>query len=105
MPEVVRDGDSTTTGSRCEPVTTVTDPWGELKQVYANGIPVVCMGDPTEEYRPGIFPICVLPKITGVINVGSPTVFVGGIPIARVGDSCAGGELITGSHNVFADDG
>jgi uncharacterized Zn-binding protein involved in type VI secretion len=39
---------------------------------------------------------------SAVINVGSSTVFVGGIPLARIGDSTDSGAIISGSPNVFA---
>jgi uncharacterized Zn-binding protein involved in type VI secretion len=39
---------------------------------------------------------------SAVINVGSSRVFVGGIALARIGDSTDNGEIISGSPNVFA---
>jgi uncharacterized Zn-binding protein involved in type VI secretion len=38
---------------------------------------------------------------SAVINAGSSTVFIGGIPVARLGDSADGGSVISGSGTVF----
>jgi uncharacterized Zn-binding protein involved in type VI secretion len=100
MPAVARDGDSTTTGHGCDSVTTVTGPTGALKKVYANGIPVECKGNPVAPHTIPDGPVCV--PHSAVINVGSSTVFVGGIPLARVDDSTDDGAISSGSPNVFA---
>ena len=100
MPAVARDGDSTTTGHGCDSVSTGTGPTGSSAHVYVNGIPVECQGNPVAPHTIPSGPACV--PHSAVINVGSSTVFVGGIPIARVGDSTDGGSIISGSSNVFA---
>jgi len=101
MPAVARDGDSTTTGHGCDSVTTVTGPTGSPAKVYANGIPVECKGNPVAPHTIPSGPACV-DHPDAVINVGSTKVFVGGIALARIGDSTDNGEIITGSPNVFA---
>lgn len=100
MPAVARDKDPTTTGHGCDATTTVTGPTGASANVFANSIAVECKGNPTSAHDilEGI--VCV--PHSAVINVGSENVFVGGIAIARVGDSTDGGAITAGSPNVFA---
>jgi uncharacterized Zn-binding protein involved in type VI secretion len=100
MPGIVRQGDTTTTGHGCDGTTTVTGPTGASAKVYANGIPIECKGNPTVVHRYG-GRRCSATHSTA-INVGSPNVFVGGISVARIGDSTDAGALISGSGNVFA---
>jgi len=100
MPAVARNGDSTTTGHGCDSVSTVIGPTGASAQVYANGIAVECKGNPVAPHTIPSGPACV--PHSAVINVGSSTVFVGGIPLARIGDSTDSGAIISGSPNVFA---
>lgn len=116
MPSVARDGDQTTTGHGCDAITTVTGPTGAPAKVFANGIPIECKGNPTAIHTilkgsicvPHLIPIVVGGKdgpialVSPIINVGSPNVFVGGIPVARIGDSTDGGIIFTGSPNVIA---
>ena len=101
MPAIVRDGDPTTTGHGCNTTTTVTGPTGASVGVFVNGIAVECAGNPTAAHTidRGRRGSCI--PHGAVINAGSGTVFVGGIPIARVGDSTDGGRIIAGSNNVF----
>jgi len=100
MPAVARNGDPTTTGHGCDAISTVIGPTGLPAHVYANGIPVECKGNPVAPHTIPAGPVCV--PHSAVINVGSSTVFVGGIPLARVGDSTDSGAIIAGSPNVFA---
>lgn len=99
MPAITRDGDSTSTGHGCDGVTIVTGPTGASTMVYANGIAIECIGNPTAEHTIPSGSSCV--PHTAVINTGSSSVFTGGIAIARVGDSCDTGAIISGSSNVF----
>jgi uncharacterized Zn-binding protein involved in type VI secretion len=100
MPQIIRDGDPTTTGHGCDPVTTVTGPTGAIPNtVNANGIPIEVKGNPTVVHLIPGGGGCV-PHVAE-INVGSPNVFIHGIPVARQGDSTDGGALISGSPNVF----
>lgn len=100
MPAVARNGDPTTTGHGCDETTTVTGPTGAVVNVYANNIAVECKGNPTSPHTIPSGPSCV--DHSAVINVGSGTVFVGGVEVARVGDSTDGGAITGGSPNVFA---
>jgi len=100
MPAVARDGDPTTTGHDCDATTTVTGPTGAGAKVFVNAIPVECKGDPTAAHTIRSGRNCV--NHPAVINAGSGTVKVGGVPIARVDDSTDGGAITAGSPNVFA---
>jgi len=99
MPGIARDGDPTTTGHGCDGTTTITGPTGAGAKVFANGIAVECVGNPTVVHSIGSPPFCV--AHTAVINAGSGNVFVGGVAVARVGDSTDGGAITAGSTNVI----
>ena len=101
MPAVTRDGDATTTGHGCNTTTTVTGP---STNVFCNSKGVERKGDPTAAHtieNSATPPVCVS-HLGAVINAGSITVFVNGKAIARVEDSCDGGNITEGSSNVFA---
>lgn len=100
MPAVAREGDSTSTGHGCTGVTTITGPTGASAKVFANGIPVECVGNPTVVHSFGGKNCSA--QHAAAINAGSPNVFVGGVAIARVNDSTDGGAIISGSPNVIA---
>jgi uncharacterized Zn-binding protein involved in type VI secretion len=100
MPAVARDGDPTTTGHDCDATTTVTGPTGAVAKVYANNIAIECKGNPTASHTIKSGNSCV--DHPASINAGSGTVFVGGVAIARVGDSTDGGAITGGSPSVFA---
>jgi uncharacterized Zn-binding protein involved in type VI secretion len=100
MPAVARLGDPITTGHGCSTTSTVIGPTGAGAKVYANGIPVECKGNPVAPHTIPSGSLCV--PHSAVINAGSGTVKVGGIAIARQGDSTDGGSIISGSPNVFA---
>jgi uncharacterized Zn-binding protein involved in type VI secretion len=95
---VARIGDSTTTGHGCDSVTTITDPLGDKKKVFANGIGIECLGDPTVSH---LVPAGVCVPHVEYIHAGSDSVFIANIPVARVTDSTDGGAIISGSPNVF----
>jgi uncharacterized Zn-binding protein involved in type VI secretion len=99
MPAVARQGDPTTTGHGCDGTTTVTGPTGAVAKVYANDIAVECKGNPTAAHTINSGNNCV--PHGAVINVGSGNVFVGEVPVARVGDSTDGGKITAGSGTVF----
>ena len=103
MPAVVRTGDMLVTGHGCSPVTTIIGVTGAAAKVFANGIPVACLGNPTMVHAIQCGPSCC-PHV-GVLNVGCGSVFVTGIPLGRVGDPADAGVMIAGSPNVFAGDG
>ena len=97
MPAVARIGDSTSTGHPCTGVTTITGP---SSNVFANSKGVERKGDPTVVHTILVGTVCV-PHVE-TIKAGSSSVFVNGIPCARVGDACDAGAIISGSGNVFA---
>ena len=100
MPAIARDGDPTTTGHGCDATTTVTGPTGAGAKVFANGIPIECIGNPTAAHTIRSGRSCVPHGAS--INAGSGNVFVGGVGVARVGDSTDGGAITAGSSNVIA---
>ena len=100
MPAVTRDGDATTTGHGCNTTTTVTGP---STDVFCNSKGVERKGDPTAAHTipNGASPPVCIPH-SASITEGSETVFVNGKAIARITDACDGGEITSGSNNVFA---
>ena len=102
MPGVTRDGDATTTGHGCDVTTKVTGP---STNVFCNGKGVERKTDPTAAHtipNSASPPVCV-PHLGAEINTGSDkNVKVNGKLIARIGDSCDGGNITEGSSNVFA---
>lgn len=97
MPAVARIGDSASTGHACTGVTTITSP---STNVFANSKGVERKGDPTVVHTILVGTVCV-PHVE-TIKAGSSSVFVNGIPCARIGDACDAGAIISGSPNVFA---
>ena len=67
----------------------------------ANNIKVARITDSTVSH---LFPPNVPPcgSHTSTVKVGSSSVFVHGLAIARIGDSADAGAMTTGSSNVFA---
>ena len=100
MPAIARQGDPTTTGHGCDATTTVTGPTGAGAKVFANNIAIECIGNPTAPHTIKSGKSCV--PHGAAINAGSGNVFVGGIGVARVGDSTDGGAITAGSPNVIA---
>jgi uncharacterized Zn-binding protein involved in type VI secretion len=101
MPKVARQYDDTTTGHSCDSVTEITGPHGEPSKVYANNIPVECLGNPTVPHQEPAGDGCS--THIEYIHEASTSVFIGGIAVARIGDKTDyGGEIITGSPNVYA---
>ena len=96
-------GAACTTGHGCDSVTTVL---GGSPNVVVGNVGVLRKGDPlaahTIQQTPPLLPPCI--NHPGqVVNTGSATVFVNGIPIARVGDLVdIGGSITAGIPNVFA---
>ena len=99
MPAVARQGDPTTTGHECDGTTTITGPTGASAKVFANNKAIECIGNPTAPHTIKSGRSCV--PHNAVINAGSGNVFVGGVAVARVGDSTDGGAIISGSTNVI----
>lgn len=100
MPAVARSGDSVSTGHGCTGTTTLTSPTGDTYNVYANGLGIECVGDPTVSHTIDSGDSCV-PHVA-YINAGSSSVFVGGISVGRVGDSADAGSISSGSPDVYA---
>ena len=67
--------------------------------VFANSIAVLRRGDRLLPHfiRRGFY--CVFHRAT--VRGASPNVFVGGVPVARRGDSADFGRMVQGSRNVF----
>ena len=106
MPAICRDIDTLLTGHLCDVVITMmaVSTTGDSVSVYANKQGVACVGDPVAIHTILVGSACVVHP-GQVINAGSPTVFVGGKAVGRVGDSADLGVMISGSGNVFADAG
>jgi len=100
MPKIARDTDDIDTGHGCDAITQLIGQTGAANNVFANGLPWVALGDPTVVHEINSGASCV--PHTAVVNAASPNVFVGGIAVARVGDSADAGSIIEGSPNVFA---
>ena len=101
MPIVAVKGDTTTTGHGCDGTTTIA---GSSLNVYMGGIKVAIQGNALDSHTilvPGNPPRCVSHP-GQIVNVGSTTVKVNGIGIARVGDSADGGAIMSKVGNVFA---
>ena len=98
MPAVSRESDSLSTGHLCTS-TTILDTPGQ-STVRANSILIARQTDPTVSHPFPPIPPCA-PHVAKV-NVGSATVFVCGLNIARLGDSTDAGAMTQGSGNVFA---
>ena len=96
-------GAACTTGHGCDSVTTVL---GGSPNVVVGNVGVLRKGDPlaahTIQQTPPLLPPCI--NHPGqMVNTGSATVFVNGIPIARVGDLVdIGGAITAGIPNVVA---
>lgn len=100
MPAVARGTDSVSTGHGCDAITTLeTANTGSSSKVFINGIPVSCVGDKTIIHQVPGGSSCVPHQ--EVIKSGSNKVFCGGKAIARIGDSCDNGVILSGSSNVF----
>ena len=70
--------------------------------VFVNGKPLLRLGDPC---LPHTIPVCCPLRCVphqAVVNMGSMKVLAVGIPVSQFGDSTDMGQLIMGSHNVFA---
>ena len=98
MPAICRKGDSLSTGHACAGTTILDTP--QQSTVRANSILIARQTDPTVSHPFPPLPPCA-PHVANV-NVGSSTVRVCGLPIARVGDSTDAGQMTKGSSNVFS---
>lgn len=100
MPAIARATDSVSTGHGCDSVTTLeTIQSGTASKVFMNGLAVSCVGDKTVVHQVPGGSSCVPHQ--EVIKSGSSSVYCGGKAIARIGDSCDSGVILSGSGNVF----
>ena len=98
MPAVSREGDSLSTGHICVSTTVLDTP--TQSSVRANSILIARETDPTIAHPFPPSPPCA--NHTAVVNTGSLTVNVVGLPIARKNDSTDAGQMTEGSNNVNA---
>lgn len=124
MPAVATDGATFTTGHGCDATATLV---ALSTNVFINGVRVLTAGASSEHTidrqeqlvvgtPPNTSPVWANPPTntipvlvticdtshTVTFGAGSNKVFVNGRRIARVGDACEGGVIITGSSKVFA---
>jgi len=97
MPAVSRKGDSLSTGHICTGTTTLDTPGQGT--CFANSILIARVSDPTVPHPNPPAPPC--PDHVANVNVGSSTVRVHGLKVARIGDSADAGAMTSGSSNVF----
>ena len=98
MPAVSRKGDALSTGHACVG-STILDTPGQ-GTCRANSILIARVTDPTVPHPAPPIPPC--PNHVKVVNVGSSTVRVHSLAVARIGDSTDAGALIEGSATVYA---
>jgi len=100
MPAIAVCGvDQIATGHPCDGTALIQ---GSLQsKVTIAGNPVAVQGDLIAPHTIKAGNSCV-PHPAAVINAGSSKVFIGGIPVARIGDSADAGAVISGSSGVFA---
>ena len=96
--KVSRKGDKLSTGHLCASTTELDTP--NQDSVFANGKLVARRTDKTVPHPAPPIPPC--PDLVKFVNVGSESVFVCGLNIARIEDSTDAGEMTKGSSNVFA---
>ena len=95
MPRICRNGDLGATGHGCTAIIGVRATQGS---VFANGIPLARLGDPTKPHTWPLGPICV--GHMSKVKSSSRTVFARGIGVARIGDAYDMGRMIKGSGTV-----
>ena len=96
--KVSRKGDQLSTGHICATTTVLDTP--KQSTVFANSILIARKTDKTVSHPFPPLPPCA-PHVANV-NVGSTTVRVCGLSIARIGDSTDSGAMTSGSGNVFS---
>ena len=101
MPGVCRENDTATTGHGCDITTTVVRP---STNVFCNTRGVERKTDPTAAHTipNGASPPVCIPHSASITEGSNKKVFVNGKLIARITDACDGGEITSGSSNVFA---
>jgi len=96
MSNVCRHADMGSTGHGC---TSAIGVRATQRTVFANGTAVLRKGDPSFPHVIRVGKKCL--GHSARINEGAPTVFVQGVPMARVGHSHDRGRMFQGSKNVF----
>jgi len=69
---------------------------GNTANVFVNGLPVPVLGQPVPPH-----PVAGCSPDTSVLTTGSSSVFIGGLPAARIGDLYGNNIITSGSPNVF----
>jgi len=96
MPSVSRQGDSVLspdgTGYKCRMPMKTSIAGANGSSVFANGILIAVIGSAKSGCTPDV----------SSVSSGSGKVFIGGQPVARIGDSAGDNTLTQGSQNVFA---
>lgn len=69
---------------------------GNVVSVFANGLPVPVLTNPVPPH-----PVAGCAPDVSVLTTGSTSVFIGGLPAARIGDQYGNNIIISGSPNVF----
>ena len=98
MPAACRKGDSLSTGHICSSTTTLDTP--AQSSVFNDNKLMARKTDKTVPHPFPPNPPCA--NHTAQVNVGSESIFVEGLPLARVTDSADAGEMTSGSSNVFS---
>ncbi len=93
-----RMGDKCFTGHLCSFTAPVI---AKQFDVFSEGKPNLVMGDKVAFHTILVGKYCI-PHLGAVVNRGSMTVFVKGIPSARIGDSTDKGMMYKGATTVFA---
>lgn len=100
MPAVaVCDVDTILTGHGCDAIAGI-QPSLQTKVTTLGGKFIAIRGDAIKPHTILSGGVCV--PHSAIINAGSDKVFIGGIPIARVGDSADAGQVQTGSAKITA---
>lgn len=97
MQPMSRNGDKCITGHLCSFTAPVN---ASQFDVFSNGIPNLVQGDKVAFHFIPAGKYCI--PHSARVNRGSRSVFVKGIPAARVGDSTDSAMMYKGSQTVFA---
>ena len=101
MPSVTRQGDSVLspdgTGYKCRVPMKTSMAGANSSNVFANGILICVVGSAV-----AVHPKAGCTPDIASVSSGSGRVFIGGIPVARIGDPAGHNTLTQGSPNVFA---
>lgn len=95
MPAAARVGDTVATGHLCDATTTLA---AVNHNVNIEGSNACVVGDLTVSHSAFAPPNCA--AHTAPINAGSTLVTIGGLPAARVDDSCDLGTITSGAVKV-----